>query len=190
MSLRPALFLDRDGVINEEAGYLYRREECVLVDGIADLIATANQLGYVTCVVTNQAGIARGYYSEEDFHILMEHITAELGKQGARIDAIYYAPYHPVHGLGRYKRDSDLRKPRPGMLLRAATEHGIDLSQSVLVGDRCSDLEAGAAAGVPELYLFGTTETAPCNRGLSYTDVNHLSCVQKSLLARAGAAAS
>jgi D-glycero-D-manno-heptose 1,7-bisphosphate phosphatase len=188
VNLRPALFLDRDGVINEEAGYLFRQEECVLVEGIADLIATANELGYVTCVITNQAGIARGYYTDEDFHVLMKHIGDELGRQGAHIDAIYYAPYHPVHGLGQYKQDSDLRKPRPGMLLLAAAEHGIDLSRSVLVGDRCTDLEAGAAAGVPELYLFGTIESAPCDGVLSYTGVNHLSCVQKSLLARAGAA--
>ncbi len=189
MTLRPALFLDRDGVINEEAGYLYRREECFLVDGIADLIATANELGYVTCVITNQAGIARGFYTEDDFHILMEHISNTLLQQGARIDAIYYAPYHPEHGLGQYKQDSDLRKPRPGMLLRAAADHGIDLARSVLVGDRCTDLQAGAAAGVQELYLFGTTESVPCGKGLSYTGINHLSSVQKRLLARYAATA-
>jgi D-glycero-D-manno-heptose 1,7-bisphosphate phosphatase len=190
MNLRPALFLDRDGVINEEVNYLYLWEECQFVDGIAELIATANNLGYVTCVITNQAGIGRGIYSEEDFHLFMGHMTDALLKQGARIDAIYFSPYHPEHGVGRYKQESEDRKPNPGMLLRAAEEHGIDLSRSLLIGDRCSDIQAGAAAGVTELYLFGTTEAAPCNKGLSYTGINHLSFVQKSLLARAGATAS
>jgi D-glycero-D-manno-heptose 1,7-bisphosphate phosphatase len=190
MTLRPALFLDRDGVINEEVNYLYRWEECLFIEGIAELIATANELGYFTCVITNQAGIGRGMYTEDDFHLLMKHMTDALLEQGARIDAIYFSPYHPEYGLGRYKQESECRKPNPGMLLRAAQEHGIDLSRSLLIGDRCSDIQAGAAAGVPDLYLFGTTESSPCNMGLSYTVINHLSFVQKNLLARAGAAAS
>jgi D-glycero-D-manno-heptose 1,7-bisphosphate phosphatase len=184
---RPALFLDRDGVINEEVHYLYRAEDCRMVEGIAALIRTANQLGFVTCVITNQAGIARGYYTEADFHALMQHIQTELGKQDAHIDAVYFSPYHPEHGVGAYKRDSACRKPAPGMLLQAAAEHGIDLSRSVLVGDRCTDLQAGAAAGVPELYLFGTTEAKPCPEELSYTSVGHLSLVERGLLARSAA---
>jgi D-glycero-D-manno-heptose 1,7-bisphosphate phosphatase len=182
MSLRPALFLDRDGVINEEAGYLHRWEDCRIVDGIAPLIAHANRLGYVTVVITNQAGIGRGYYTEADFHILMDKMSAALKEQGAHFDAIYFSPFHPEHGIGEYKQDTDCRKPGPGMLLRAAQEHGIDLARSVLVGDRCTDLAAGAAAGVQELYLFGSTEISPCAGKLSYTWINDLTLVQHRLL--------
>jgi D-glycero-D-manno-heptose 1,7-bisphosphate phosphatase len=186
MNLRPGLFLDRDGVVNEEAGYLHRWEECRIVDGIAELIATANELDYVTCIVTNQAGIGRGYYTEADFHALMDRISNALLERGARIDAIYFSPFHPEHGRGAYKRATDCRKPGPGMILRAAAEHGIDLGQSVMVGDRCTDMEAAAAAGVSDLYLFGTTETLPCQGKVSYTRTNHLSLIRESLLSRRG----
>ena len=178
---RPALFLDRDGVINEEVGYLSRWEDCRLVDGIVPLIQAANRMGYVTCVVTNQSGIARGLYTEEDFHRLMDRMTAELKAMGAVLDAVYFSPYHPVHGTGQYRKDTDCRKPGPGMLLQAAREHHLDLSRSVLVGDRCSDLLAGQAAGVPDLYLFGDTETAPCPGVIAYTAVNQLVTVAKNL---------
>ena len=185
--MKPGLFLDRDGVINEEAGYLYRPDECQLVDGIGELIATANRLGYVTCVITNQAGIGRGYYTEADFHVLMDHIAAELATQGAHLDAIYFSPFHPEHGQGEYKQATDCRKPGPGMILRAAQEHDIDLSRSFLVGDRCTDIAAGAAAGVANLYLFGMTEKSPCPDTVSYTQVNDLDLVRKEMAALAAA---
>ena len=184
--LRPGLFLDRDGVINEEVGYLYRWEDCRLIDGIVPLVRTANRLGYVTCVITNQSGIGRGLYSEADFHRLMDRISLAFHQQGARIDAVYFSPYHPVQGVGAYQRESDCRKPGPGMLLQASAEHGIDLEQSLLVGDRCSDLMAGAAAGVPALFLFGVTESAPCASDISYTVANTLFTVESYLLATPG----
>ena len=183
MPLRPGLFLDRDGVINEDTNFVYRAEDCRLIDGIADLVRTANQLGYVTCVITNQSGIGRGLYTEADFHRLMDHISLELKDQGALLDAVYFCPYHPVHGIGRYRRESDLRKPAPGMLLRAAAEHGIELARSVLVGDRCTDLQAGNAAGVSRLFLYGTTEQEPCPVGFSYTVANTLFTVQAYMIA-------
>ena len=181
--LRPGLFLDRDGVINVDTNFLYRAEDCRLIDGIADLVRTANQMGYVTCVITNQSGIGRGLYTEEDFHHLMRHISLELGKAGALLDAVYFSPYHPVHGVGPYHRESDCRKPAPGMLLRAKAEYGIDLARSVLVGDRCTDLEAGNAAGVSKLFLYGTTELEPCAAGISYTAANTLFTVQAYIIA-------
>lgn len=184
--LRPGLFLDRDGVINEEAGFLYRWEDCRLVDGIAQLIRTANRLGYVTCVITNQSGIGRGLYSEADFHRLMLSISSELLERNARLDAIYFCPYHPVHGVGHYQRESDCRKPGPGMLLQAAAEHGIDLRRSVLVGDRCTDLEAGHAAGVPKLFLFGVTEVLPCASNIPYDVANTLFSIESQLIATQG----
>ena len=181
--LRPGLFLDRDGVINVDTNFLYRPEECRLIDGIGDLVRTANQLGYVTCVITNQSGIGRGLYTEADFHRLMDHISLELQQQDARLDAIYFSPDHPVHGIGKYKRESDHRKPAPGMLLQAATEHGVDLARSVLVGDRCSDLQAGNAAGVPTLFLYGATEVKPCTSPVSYNVANTLFTVESYLIA-------
>ena len=152
---RPALFLDRDGVINEEVGYLHRMEDVRFVPGIVALVQTANRLGMFVCVVTNQAGIGRGLYTEEQFQQLMQAMRAELSSQGAAIDAVYHSPFHPEHGLGEFCRETDCRKPRPGMLLRAAREHGLDPARSVMVGDRCSDIEAGTAAGVPTLFLMG-----------------------------------
>lgn len=184
--LRPGLFLDRDGVINKDTNFLYRAEECELIEGIGPLIRTANQLGYVTCVVTNQSGIGRGLYTEEDFHRLMDHMSLKLGEQDARLDAVYFSPYHPVHGIGSYQRESDCRKPAPGMLLRAAAEHGIDLARSVLVGDRCTDLQAGNAAGVSSLFLFGTTEPKPCALTVPYTTANTLFTIQAYLIATNG----
>ncbi len=181
--LRRALFLDRDGVINVDTNFLYRPEECVFIDGIVPLLQTANRLGFFTCVITNQSGIGRGLYTEEDFHRLMEHMSSELGAQGASLDAVYFSPFHPVHALGRYQRESDCRKPAPGMLLRAAAEHGLDLGRSVLVGDRCSDLQAGHAAGVPDLFLFGTTEISKCAGDLAYRTANELFTVQEHLAA-------
>lgn len=181
--LRPALFLDRDGVINVDTNFLYRPEECVLIDGIASLVRTANQHGYVTCVITNQSGIGRGFYTEQDFQILMQHIRVELQRDGARLDAVYFSPFHPIHGLGRYQRDTDCRKPAPGMLLRAAREHNLDLSRSLLVGDRCSDLLAGDNAGIKRLFLFGTTERASCPSAIAYRRVDQLISVEEELVA-------
>lgn len=181
--VRRALFLDRDGVINEEIGYLHRAEDCVLVPGIGALLRTARKLEYVCCVVTNQAGIGRGMYSEAAFHRLMDHIARELDREGAALDAVYFSPYHPVHGIGPFQRDSPCRKPAPGMLLQAAADHNLDLPNSVMVGDRCSDLRAGHAAGLQELFLFGTAEAEPCTVDFRYTRVYALSSIEQALTA-------
>ena len=159
---RRALFLDRDGVMNEEVGYLHRFEDVRFVAGIVPLLKAANRLGWFVCVVTNQAGIGRGLYSEAQFQELMREMRTALLEQGARVDAVYFSPFHPEHGIGEYRRETDCRKPGPGMLLRAAREHLLDLRQSIMIGDRCSDMLAGAAAGVPELYLVGNLESHGC----------------------------
>ena len=182
-TLRPGLFLDRDGVINVDTNFLYQAEECRLIDGIGDLVRTANELGYVTCVITNQSGIGRGLYTEADFYRLMDYISATLQAQNARLDAVYFSPYHPVHGIGTYQRESECRKPAPGMLLRAAAEHNIDLSRSVLVGDRCTDLQAGNAAGLSKLFLFGETEATPCSSSFPYHVAKTLFTIQEYLIA-------
>ncbi len=162
--MRPALFLDRDGVINEEVGFLHRPEEVRFVPGIFELIRQARSRGYAIIVITNQSGIGRGLYTEEQFHTLMRYMRGLLAAEDADVDAIYFSPFHPVHGLNEYKRDTDCRKPGPGMLLQAARDHDLDLSRSALIGDRCSDLAAGAAAGVPKLVLLRGTEASCCEQ--------------------------
>ena len=158
----PALFLDRDGVINHELGYLHDPADVLFVDGIIPLCQSAQALGYKLVVVTNQSGIARGFYTEAQFHRLMDFIRAELAKHSVTLDAVYFCPYHPVHGIGEYQREHPDRKPSPGMLLRAAEELAIDLSKSVLVGDRCSDIAAANSAGLWQAFLLAGTEAGHC----------------------------
>ena len=143
-----ALFLDRDGVINVDHGYVIRREDFHFVDGIFDLVRHAKSQGYLVVVVTNQAGIGRGYYTEEQFHQLMGWVAERFAENGGAIDKVYFCPDHPEHGIGQYRRQSSMRKPGPGMILTACEELNIDLTKSLLIGDNVSDIEAGRAAGV------------------------------------------
>ena len=145
---KPALFLDRDGVINIDSGYVYRIAEVEFVDGIFELVAAAKHAGYLVVIVTNQSGIGRGYYNEADFHALMNWMQARFVERGGQIDAVYFCPYHPEHGIGTYRRDSDCRKPAPGMLLQAQRELDVNLAFSIFIGDMPSDMAAGFAAGV------------------------------------------
>lgn len=152
---KPALFLDRDGVINVDHGYVHSIEKFQFIDGIFNLVQTANENGYLTVIVTNQSGIGRGYYTEAQFHTLTQWMQEKFNQNAARIDKVYFCPFHPTHGIEKYKQDSDLRKPKPGMLLTAATELNIDLEKSIMLGDRDSDMAAGKAAGIQKLILFG-----------------------------------
>lgn len=157
-----ALFLDRDGVINEEVGYLSRAADVRFVPGVFSLCRAAKRLGYRIVVVTNQSGIARGLYSEAEFQSLMAWMRAEFRSEGVEIDAVYHCPYHPEHGVGEYRREHEDRKPGPGMLLRAARDLGIELALSVMVGDRCSDVAAANAAGLRQVFLLAGTEIGDC----------------------------
>jgi len=177
-----ALFLDRDGVVNEEVGYLHRVDEVRFIDGIFSLCRAAAGLGYRLIVVTNQAGIARGYYSEEDFEALMEFMRVELRAEGVELDAVYYCPFHPEHGVGKYKQEHEDRKPGTGMLRRGARELGVNLSESVLVGDRCSDVGAANAAGLRQAFLIRGTEAARCDG--EYVMVESLAEVERWLVER------
>ena len=161
----PALFLDRDGVINHEVGYLHRPEDVCWVDGIFSLARTARGLGYRLVVVTNQSGIARGLYTTAQFEALMDWMGAEFLRQGAPLDAVYHCPYQPEPGVGEGQREH--RKPGPGMLLRAARDLRLDLERSVLVGDRCSDLAAARAAGLRQAFILRGTERNGCSGGVS-----------------------
>ncbi len=149
-----ALFLDRDGVINVDHGYVHKAENFEFVDGIFDVCSAAQAMDYKIIVVTNQAGIGRGYYTEQQFGYLTQWMCAQFIQREIRISAVYHCPFHPVHGVGVYKRESDERKPNPGMLLRAAKDLGLDLRKSVMVGDKMTDMEAAFNAGVGMKVLF------------------------------------
>ena len=146
---RPALFLDRDGVVNIEKNYLHKIEDFEFIDGIFELCQKYQNLNYLIVVVTNQSGIARGYYSEDDFEKLTVWMIETFQKQGIAITDVYHCPHHPdISGACR------CRKPEPGMLLEAAAKHNIDLGNSLLVGDSERDITAAHRAGVEETYLF------------------------------------
>ncbi|OQX58566.1 MAG: D-glycero-beta-D-manno-heptose-1,7-bisphosphate 7-phosphatase [Helicobacteraceae bacterium 4484_230] len=151
----PALFLDRDGVINAEKNYLHKVEDVEFIDGIFELCRKYQEAGYLIIVVTNQSGIARGYYSEEDFAALTNWMSDEFKKHGIVITHVYHCPHHPdISG------PCECRKPNPGMLLEAAKVYNIDLKNSLLIGDKERDIEAAARAGVGSRYLLGSAHRA------------------------------
>ena len=161
--MRPALLLDRDGVINVDRGFVSRLEDFAWQPGIFDVARTAAGLGMALVVVTNQSGIGRGYYSEEEFLALTAFMRERFAGEGAPLTAVYHCPYHPEAIEPRFRAvDHPWRKPRPGMILAARDELGLDLPRSVLIGDRAVDLQAGAAAGVGALALVRGTDLAPC----------------------------
>jgi len=147
-ALKRALFLDRDGVINIDHAYVHKPDDFEFVEGIFDLCLQALSLEYIIIIITNQAGIGRGYYSEQQFSTLTDWMCGEFAKEKINISHVYFCPYHEEHGIGEYKKSSSFRKPAPGMILQAKDEYNIDLANSVLVGDKMSDIQAGAAAGV------------------------------------------
>lgn len=150
---RRAAFLDRDGVINRDHGYVFRQQDFEFVDGVLGACARLSARGFALVVVTNQSGIGRGMYAEADFTQLTEWMRAQFAAAGAPLAGVYYCPHRP-------EGECDCRKPAPGMLLRAARELRLDLSRSVLFGDKASDLQAAAAAGVPVRVLLGTDGAA------------------------------
>lgn len=150
-----ALFLDRDGVINVDRGYVHRIEQIEFVPGIFELARFWCELGRPIVVVTNQSGIGRGLFDERAFAELTRWMCERFAAERAVITRVYHCPYHPEHGLGPYRRDHPWRKPNPGMLLAAAADLHLDLAASVLIGDKASDIVAAAAAGVGLRILLG-----------------------------------
>lgn len=144
--MRRAVFLDRDGTINVEKEYLYQIAEFEFISGVVDAVKLLNEAGFLVVVVTNQSGVARGYYTEDDVEKLHCHVAHELDKFGARVDAWLYCPHHP-DGRGSYSLPCSCRKPLPGMLKEAARRYDIDLAASVMIGDKLADVSAGLAAG-------------------------------------------
>ena len=148
MKLRRAAFLDRDGVLNEDHGYVYRSEEFQWLPGAVTAMQRLQEAGFALVVITNQSGIARGLYTLADLELLHDHMRGQLQPQGVALTGIYACPHHPDAVLPQYRLACECRKPQPGMLLRAAREHGLDLAASCLFGDKASDIEAGRRAGV------------------------------------------
>ncbi len=147
----PAIFLDRDGVINEDTGYVSQVDDFHFLPGVIDALQLLKKKGYLLVVVTNQSGIARGYFSEDDFMNLTEWMDWSLADRDVDLDGIYFCPHHPDHGA-----PCDCRKPEPGMLLLAQQELGIDMSRSYMVGDKPSDLKAAVNAGVSHKIMVRT----------------------------------
>lgn len=137
--MKKALFLDRDGIINEDTSYPHKPEQIVFIREVFSLCRTAIDKGYVVVVVTNQAGVAKGYFREEDIVKLHEWMILRFDAEGVKISAFYYCPFHPDATVERYRKDSDCRKPRPGMVLQAVEDFDIDIKESIMVGDKPSD---------------------------------------------------
>ena len=152
---RPALFLDRDGVINVDRNYVYRTEDFEWTAGAVEAIRAFNDRNWWVFVVTNQSGIARDYYTEEQMQTLHDWIVADLATTGARIDRFYHCPFHEDGTIPRYTKDSYDRKPKPGMLIRAMTDFPVIKERSFLIGDKQADLEAAKAAGVRGFLFSG-----------------------------------
>ena len=159
-----ALFLDRDGVINEDVGYIWRPEDFIFRPGVFDACRHARALGYRLVVVTNQAGIGRGLFSEEEFQQLTAWMCTRFAEEGVDIARVFHAPTHPEEGIGIYRRESIDRKPGPGMLLKARDQLRLDLAASALVGDRETDIQAAISAGVGRRLLIDSDE-APAETG-------------------------
>lgn len=151
--LKRAVFLDRDGTINVEKDYLHRIADFEFIPGVPAAIRRLKAAGFLVIVVTNQSGVARGYYDEAAVAALHGHIQQQLADFGTAIDAFYHCPHHPIEGVGGYRVDCDCRKGSPGMLLQAAGEYGIDLDRSFMVGDKLADIEAGHAAGCHSILV-------------------------------------
>lgn len=146
--MKKAVFLDRDGVINKDKGYVHAIKDFEFIEGIFELLRGFQDKGYSLIVITNQAGIGRGYYTEGDFDRLNRWMLSQLKERNIDIEKVYYSPYHPEHGKDKYKKMTYCRKPNPGMILKAKEELKIDLSKSILIGDKETDIEAGIRAGV------------------------------------------
>jgi D,D-heptose 1,7-bisphosphate phosphatase len=153
MKKNTAVFLDRDGTINEEVGYLDSLDKFKIIPGAYEAIRLINESGMKVVVISNQAGVARGLFTEDFVKITHEYLQNALRKKGAYIDNFYYCPHHPTEGIELYRQVCNCRKPAPGMLLQAAQDLNIDFKRSYLVGDRFNDMEAGKKIGIRRILV-------------------------------------
>jgi D-glycero-D-manno-heptose 1,7-bisphosphate phosphatase len=161
LALRPAAFIDRDGVINVERHHVHRIADFELLPGVVNGLRRLAAQGYALVVVTNQAGIAKGLYDEPAFQLLTAHMLGLLRAHGVVLDGVYHCPHHPHGSVLRYAVVCDCRKPAPGLLLRAAEDLRLELPRSVLVGDKTSDTAAGRAAGLRHTVLVRSGHALP-----------------------------
>lgn len=152
----PAIFLDRDGTVNVDHGYVHEIDHFQFIDGVIDALRELKKMGYALVMVTNQSGIARGIFTEDTFMQLTEWMDWSLADRDIDLDGIYFCPHHPDAVVAEYRQQCDCRKPQPGMLLAAQKELNIDMAASYIVGDKIDDLQAGAAAGVGTKVLVRT----------------------------------
>ncbi|MGC9404334.1 D-glycero-beta-D-manno-heptose 1,7-bisphosphate 7-phosphatase [Vibrio genomosp. F10] len=153
---KPAVFLDRDGVINVDHGYVNDEHDFEFIDGVFDATKQLQQMGYMLVLVTNQSGIARGMFDEERFLSLTQWMDWNFVDHGVEFDGFYYCPHHAEYGIGEYKQDCECRKPKPGMFISARNDLDIDMANSVMVGDKAEDMMAAEAAGIETKILVRT----------------------------------
>ncbi|PME33660.1 D-glycero-beta-D-manno-heptose-1,7-bisphosphate 7-phosphatase [Vibrio sp. 10N.286.55.E10] len=153
---KPAVFLDRDGVINVDHGYVHDEHDFEYIDGVFEAARAFKDMGYLLVLVTNQSGIARGMFSEDRFLSLTQWMDWNFVDNGVELDGIYYCPHHAEHGIGDYKQDCECRKPKPGMFISARDFLKIDMANSVMIGDKAEDMMAAEAAGVGTKVLVRT----------------------------------
>jgi D-glycero-D-manno-heptose 1,7-bisphosphate phosphatase len=177
----PAIFLDRDGVINRDLHYVYRTEDFHFLPGIMDACRAFVAAGFRLVVVTNQAGIARGLYTLADLEILHCWMTEQFDSAGAPLSGIYFCPHHPEGRVDQFRTNCDCRKPAPGMLLKAQRDLNIDLPRSILIGDKVSDVLAGRAAGVGRCYLVGHNPDETAEKSSEAIAVANISQIVSSL---------
>ncbi|MFZ3072503.1 MAG: D-glycero-beta-D-manno-heptose 1,7-bisphosphate 7-phosphatase [Thermodesulfobacteriota bacterium] len=152
-TLRNAVFIDRDGVIIKDRDYVYKSEDLSFIPGSLEALQTLSRTSYKIIIITNQSGIGRGYFTESDYHVFTETFFEKLSSYGARVDGVYFCPHHPASGIGRYGTLCACRKPKTGMITKASHEHGIRLKGSWLIGDKTSDIKAGATAGCKTILV-------------------------------------
>jgi len=169
--LRRAVFIDRDGVLNEERGYVCAIDDFRLLPGAVEGLRRLRAAGFALVGLTNQAGIAHGYYTEEQFARLTAHMNELLRENGVALDGFFFCPHHPAGSVARFRLRCDCRKPAPGMVLQAARELSLDLARSVLVGDKISDTDAGRAAGVGRTILVRSGHTLPDDAACQADDI-------------------
>jgi D-glycero-D-manno-heptose 1,7-bisphosphate phosphatase len=185
MSPRRAAFLDRDGVINRDIGYLCRWQDFEFLPGALEAMRRLHAAGHALVIVTNQSGIARGYYSEADYQALTAQLRTAMTEAGCPAAGIYHCPHHPTGAVQEFAVECDCRKPQPGMLLQAARELNLDLGRSFMVGDKLADAQAGRAAGVGQVYLVRSGQALDSGaEGAADEVFDDLAACVENLLAR------
>ena len=181
---KPAIFIDRDGVINVDRGYVHKRDDFEYIDGVFDAVKKCKDMGYLLVLVTNQSGIARGIFTEEQFETLTEWMDWNFAENDIDFDGIYYCPHHPEATVEQYKEECDCRKPSPGMFMSAQSFLDIDMENSVMIGDKKEDMMAAQAAGVGTRILVRTgKEITEEGEALATTVLDSIADVPKFLFA-------